>query len=69
MMMPNERALVVDSIASHLMAEAEKLAPMTGDPALAEAGSEALISALIRRVGPFSYSSNFAELIPASSRS
>lgn len=60
------RAKVVDRLASVLLSQLEEVAPVSGDADLASAGDEALVAALIRRVGPFTYSSKLAVLIPAS---
>lgn len=58
-------AQLVDEIAAQILALAESLAPIGGEYQLADAGTEALLSALIRRVGPFAYTCCLAERIPA----
>ena len=51
----------VDEIATHILAAVEAAAPIASPDG--DAGTEALLAALIRRVGPFAYST-LAEWIP-----
>ena len=52
----------VDEIATHILAAVEAAAPIASPDG--DAGTEALLAALIRRVGPFNYAMRLSEFIP-----